>query len=96
MQTCFDVRPGDDVIFVAAAPSWITGQSYAVSGPLTTRVTTVVASGMVEARLAECFAQIVTGLKVTLSQGLAIPGATPPHIPQITPATPLLPRPVPR
>ncbi|MEO1251807.1 MAG: AMP-binding protein [Pseudomonadota bacterium] len=44
MKIAFDANPGD-VIYVVADPGWITGQSYLISAPLTTRVTTVIAEG---------------------------------------------------
>ncbi len=44
MKVAFDARPGD-VIYVVADPGWITGQSYMISAPLLTRVTTVLGEG---------------------------------------------------
>ncbi len=44
MAVAFDARPGDR-LFVVADPGWITGQSYLISAPLLTRVTTLVAEG---------------------------------------------------
>ncbi|WP_194744605.1 AMP-binding protein [Thermaurantiacus tibetensis] len=44
MAVAFDARPGD-TLFVVADPGWITGQSYLISAPLLTRVTTLVAEG---------------------------------------------------
>ncbi len=44
MKIAFDAAPGD-VIYVVADPGWITGQSYLISAPLTTRVTTLIAEG---------------------------------------------------
>jgi len=41
METCLDVRRGSDVMLVRAAPSWVTGQTYAVSGALGCRCVTV-------------------------------------------------------
>lgn len=41
METCLDVRRGSDVLLVRAAPSWVTGQTYAVSGALGCRCVTV-------------------------------------------------------
>ena len=40
MRLAFDVRPAD-VVLVDASPSWITGQSYGVTGPLLCRATSV-------------------------------------------------------
>ena len=40
MRLAFDVRPAD-VVLVDASPSWITGQSYGVAGPLLCRATSV-------------------------------------------------------
>ena len=58
--------PPLQVIFVDADPSWITGQSYGISGPLCTRATSLVVSGMREANLgnhlSESFAAIVRQL----------------------------------
>jgi acrylyl-CoA reductase (NADPH)/3-hydroxypropionyl-CoA dehydratase/3-hydroxypropionyl-CoA synthetase len=42
LRVAFDARPGD-VMYVVADPGWITGQSYMISGALSTRVTTVIA-----------------------------------------------------
>jgi len=42
MKVAFDAAPGD-VIYVVADPGWITGQSYLISAPLTTRVASVIA-----------------------------------------------------
>jgi acrylyl-CoA reductase (NADPH)/3-hydroxypropionyl-CoA dehydratase/3-hydroxypropionyl-CoA synthetase len=44
MKVAFDARPGD-TLFVVADPGWITGQSYMISAPLLTRVTTLVGEG---------------------------------------------------
>ena len=44
MTVAFDARPGD-VLYVVADPGWITGQSYMISAPLLTRVTTVLGEG---------------------------------------------------
>jgi acrylyl-CoA reductase (NADPH)/3-hydroxypropionyl-CoA dehydratase/3-hydroxypropionyl-CoA synthetase len=44
MKVAFDARPGD-VLYVVADPGWITGQSYMISAPLLTRVTTVLGEG---------------------------------------------------
>lgn len=44
MKVAFDARAGD-VIYVVADPGWITGQSYMISAPLLTRVTTVLGEG---------------------------------------------------
>lgn len=44
MKVAFDARPGD-VLYVVADPGWITGQSYMISAPLLTRVTTVISEG---------------------------------------------------
>jgi len=44
MKVSFGAAPGD-VIYVVADPGWITGQSYLISAPMTTRVTTVIAEG---------------------------------------------------
>ena len=40
MRLAFDVRPAD-VVLVDASPSWITGQSYGVAGPLLCRATSI-------------------------------------------------------
>ena len=44
IKVAFDARPGD-TIYVVADPGWITGQSYLISAPLLTRVTTVISEG---------------------------------------------------
>ncbi len=44
MKVAFDARPGD-VLYVVADPGWITGQSYMISAPLLTRVTTLLGEG---------------------------------------------------
>jgi acrylyl-CoA reductase (NADPH) / 3-hydroxypropionyl-CoA dehydratase / 3-hydroxypropionyl-CoA synthetase len=44
MKVAFDARAGD-VMYVVADPGWITGQSYMISAPLLTRVTTVLGEG---------------------------------------------------
>ncbi len=44
MPIVFGTEPGD-VVYVVADPGWITGQSYLISAPLTTRATTVIAEG---------------------------------------------------
>ena len=44
MAVSFDARPGD-TLFVVADPGWITGQSYLICAPLTTRVTTIISEG---------------------------------------------------
>jgi acrylyl-CoA reductase (NADPH)/3-hydroxypropionyl-CoA dehydratase/3-hydroxypropionyl-CoA synthetase len=44
MKVAFDARPGD-VLYVVADPGWITGQSYMISAPLLTRVTTLIGEG---------------------------------------------------
>ncbi len=44
MKVAFDARPGD-TLYVVADPGWITGQSYMISAPLLTRVTTLIGEG---------------------------------------------------
>ncbi|MBC7522345.1 MAG: AMP-binding protein, partial [Sandarakinorhabdus sp.] len=44
MKVAFDARPGD-VLYVVADTGWITGQSYMISAPLLTRVTTLIGEG---------------------------------------------------
>ena len=58
MATVFDATAGVDVIFTDAQPSWVTGQTYAITGPLTTRVTSVLCAGMPEGMMAQCLAQV--------------------------------------
>jgi len=65
MVTCFDARPGD-VIFTDAQPSWVTGQTYCITGPLTTRVTSLLCAGMPPSTMAQCLAAVVTELHVTI------------------------------
>ncbi len=65
MAASFDARPGD-VIYVVADPGWITGQSYLLSAPLTTRVTTVIAEGAPVFPHAGRFASIIERHGVTI------------------------------
>jgi acrylyl-CoA reductase (NADPH)/3-hydroxypropionyl-CoA dehydratase/3-hydroxypropionyl-CoA synthetase len=64
-RIAFDAQPGD-VIYVVADPGWITGQSYMISGALTSRVTTVVAEGAPVFPGSGRFASIIERLKVTI------------------------------
>ena len=66
MSAVFDAVAGEDVIFTDAAPSWVTGQTYGITGPLCRRVTSVICAGMPEATMAQCLAAVVTQLKVTI------------------------------
>jgi len=66
MTTVLDATPGQDVIFTNATPSWVTGQTYAITGPLCQRVTSVLCSGMPETTMAQCLAAVVLQLKVTI------------------------------
>ena len=66
MKICFDATPGVDVIYTNAAPSWVTGQTYGLTGPLAMRVTSVLVTGMPEATMAQCLANVVQQLKVTI------------------------------
>lgn len=66
MVTCFDATPGADVIFADAAPSWVTGQTYGITGPLCRRVTSVLCTGMPEGTMAQSLASVVLQLKVTI------------------------------
>ena len=59
------VCTGVDVIFTEAQPSWVTGQTYGITGPLTMRVTSVLCTGMPEGMMAQCLAHVVQSLKVT-------------------------------
>ena len=65
MAVAFDAEPGD-VIYVVADPGWITGQSYLISAPLLTRVTTVIAEGAPVYPHAGRFASIIEryGVKI--------------------------------
>ena len=65
MKVAFDARPGD-VIYVVADPGWITGQSYLISAPLTTRVTSVIAEGAPVYPHAGRFASIIDRYRVTI------------------------------
>jgi len=65
LRVAFDARPGD-VMYVVADPGWITGQSYMISGALTTRVTTVIAEGAPVFPSAGRFASIIERLKVNI------------------------------
>ena len=66
MGVVFDAVPSEDIIFTDAAPSWVTGQTYVITGPLCRRVTSVLCSGMPESTMAQCFAAVVLQLKVTI------------------------------
>ena len=66
MAACFDATPGVDVIFTDAQPSWVTGQTYGITGPLAMRVTSVLCSGMQEGTMAQSLAALVQSLKVTI------------------------------
>ncbi len=65
MAVSFDARPGD-VMYVVADPGWITGQSYLISAPLVTRVTTVIAEGAPVFPHAGRFASIIERQGVTI------------------------------
>jgi len=65
MRVAFDARPGD-VIYVVADPGWITGQSYLISAPLTTRVTSVMAEGAPVFPHSGRFASIIERHRVTI------------------------------
>lgn len=53
-------------MYVVADPGWITGQSYMISGALSTRVTTVIAEGAPVFPGAGRFASIIERLKVNI------------------------------
>ncbi|MBI1393689.1 MAG: AMP-binding protein [Alphaproteobacteria bacterium] len=65
MPIVFGAEPGD-VMYVVADPGWITGQSYLISAPLTTRITTVIAEGAPVYPHAGRFASIIErhGVKI--------------------------------
>ncbi len=65
MPIAFGAEPGD-VIYVVADPGWITGQSYLISAPLTTRVTTVIAEGAPVYPHAGRFASIIERYNVNI------------------------------
>ncbi|MDZ7628336.1 MAG: AMP-binding protein [Parvularculaceae bacterium] len=65
MKVAFDARPGD-VIYAVADPGWITGQSYLISAPLTTRVTSVLTEGAPVYPNAGRFASIIERYNVTI------------------------------
>ena len=65
MKVAFDARPGD-VLYVVADPGWITGQSYMISAPLLTRVTTVLGEGAPVFPHAGRFAAMIERHKVTI------------------------------
>ena len=65
LRVAFDARPGD-VMYVVADPGWITGQSYMISGALTSRVTTVIAEGAPVFPSAGRFASIIERLQVNI------------------------------
>ena len=66
MTTVFDAVPGADVIFVDARPSWVTGQTYGITGALTTRTTSVLCAGMLQESMPQCMASLVKQLGVTI------------------------------
>mmetsp|Transcript_38971 Transcript_38971/g.89532 ORF Transcript_38971/g.89532 Transcript_38971/m.89532 type:complete len:602 (-) Transcript_38971:368-2173(-) len=70
MEVVFDVRAGTDVMYVDADPSWITGQTYGISGPLCCRATSLVVHGLRDdaliGNLPQNFVNLVTQLGVTL------------------------------
>lgn len=65
MKVAFDARPGD-TIYVVADPGWITGQSYMMSAPLLTRVTTLIGEGSPVFPHAGRFAAMIERHKVTI------------------------------
>ena len=65
LRLAFDARAGD-VMYVVADPGWITGQSYMISGALSTRVTTVIAEGAPVFPSAGRFASIIERLQVNI------------------------------
>ena len=65
LRVAFDARPGE-VMYVVADPGWITGQSYMISGALTSRVTSVIAEGAPVFPSAGRFASIIERLKVNI------------------------------
>ncbi|MEM9840779.1 MAG: AMP-binding protein, partial [Pseudomonadota bacterium] len=65
MSVAFDAEPGD-TIYVVADPGWITGQSYLISAPLLTRVTTVIAEGAPVYPHAGRFASIIERYNVKI------------------------------
>jgi acrylyl-CoA reductase (NADPH)/3-hydroxypropionyl-CoA dehydratase/3-hydroxypropionyl-CoA synthetase len=73
MRVSFDVppldaggSPNDHVIYVAADPGWITGQSYLISAALTTGTTSIVTEGSPLFPSSGRFASIIERYKVTL------------------------------
>ncbi|MFN4241528.1 MAG: AMP-binding protein [Erythrobacter cryptus] len=65
MRASFDARPGD-TLFVVADPGWITGQSYLISAPLMTRVTSLVSEGSPVFPHAGRFASMIERHRVTI------------------------------
>ncbi|MEM9706007.1 MAG: enoyl-CoA hydratase-related protein, partial [Pseudomonadota bacterium] len=65
MSVVFGAEPGD-VIYVVADPGWITGQSYLISAPLSTRVASVIAEASPVYPHAGRFASIIErhGVKI--------------------------------
>jgi len=66
MSVVFDARAGVDVILTDAAPSWVTGQTYGITGPLTNRITSILCTAMPEATMAQCLAAVVQRFNVTI------------------------------
>ncbi len=66
MKVSFDIRPGQDVIYVIADPGWITGQSYEISAALTTRTISIITEGSPVFPHAGRFASIIERHQATI------------------------------
>jgi len=61
-----DAPPGVEVIFTETAPSWVTGQTYGITGPLCKRVTSVLCTAMPEDAMTQCLSTVTQQLKVSV------------------------------
>eukprot|EP00966_Prymnesium_polylepis_P143439 3311185-Prymnesium_polylepis.1 len=58
MEVVFDARPGEDIIYTDADPSWITGQTYGICGPLCARVASLVVLGLRDEAIVDKLPQV--------------------------------------
>eukprot|EP00217_Crustomastix_stigmatica_P003829 CAMPEP_0183789346 /NCGR_PEP_ID=MMETSP0803_2-20130417/362_1 /TAXON_ID=195967 /ORGANISM="Crustomastix stigmata, Strain CCMP3273" /LENGTH=692 /DNA_ID=CAMNT_0026033511 /DNA_START=761 /DNA_END=2839 /DNA_ORIENTATION=+ len=66
-EECFGVTTKYvDTIYVVSDPGWITGQSYMITGPLVTGVTTVLAAGSPTSPKTDRFLQIIASYGVCI------------------------------
>ena len=65
MRVCLDASPGKDIIFVDARPSWVTGQTYGITGALCSRLTAVLCR-IPDDAMPQSLAMVVKQLGVTV------------------------------